>query len=145
MKPRVVIGAMIIKHKKSLSDEATIEEIRENPYLQYFIGNEEFSHERPFDPSLFVTLRKRIGEQEFNEMSQAFIDKIEVIERSPKRKSSKTKSEKTQLEDQGVCLSETETRPQNRGKLILDASVAPQDIRYPTDLELLNTVELSKV
>ena len=41
IKPRVVIGAMIIKHKKSLSDEATIEEIRENPYLQYFIGNRE--------------------------------------------------------------------------------------------------------
>jgi len=138
IKPRVVIGAMIIKHKKSLSDEATIEEIRENPYLQYFIGNEEFSHERPFDPSLFVTLRKRIGEQEFNEMSQAFIDKVEAIERPQKRKSPKTKSEKTQVEDQGVCSSETETRSQNRGKLILDASVAPQDIRYPTDLELLN-------
>ncbi len=99
IKPRVVIGAMIIKHKKSLADEATIEEIRENPYLQYFIGNEEFSHERPFDPSLFVTLRKRIGEQEFNEMSQAFIDKVEAIERPQKRKSSKTKSEETQVED----------------------------------------------
>ena len=99
IKPRVVIGAMIIKHKKSLSDEATIEEIRENPYLQYFIGNEEFSYERPFDPSLFVTLRKRIGEQEFNEMSQAFIDKVEAIERSQKRKSSKTKSEETQVEN----------------------------------------------
>lgn len=35
---RVAIGAMIIKHLKNLSDEATIEEIKENPYLQYFLG-----------------------------------------------------------------------------------------------------------
>ena len=41
---RVVIGAMIIKAKKGLSDEETIEEIKENAYLQYFIGYEEFCY-----------------------------------------------------------------------------------------------------
>jgi len=35
---RIVIGAIIIKHKLSVSDEETVEQIRENPYLQYFIG-----------------------------------------------------------------------------------------------------------
>ena len=34
--PGIVIGSVIIKHMKSLSDEETIEEIRENPYTQYF-------------------------------------------------------------------------------------------------------------
>jgi len=59
---RVVVGALIIKHKQRLSDEETIAAIQENPYLQYFIGYEEFSHKRPFDPSLFVTIRKRLGD-----------------------------------------------------------------------------------
>ena len=31
-----------------------------------------------------------------------------------------------------------EEEPAHRGKLILDATVAPQAIRYPTDLNLLN-------
>ena len=29
-------------------------------------------------------------------------------------------------------------RKKNRGKLLLDATVAPADIKYPTDIELLN-------
>ncbi|WP_348225739.1 transposase [Nitrosomonas sp. Is79A3] len=36
------IGAVIIKHKLSISDEETVEQIRENPYLQYFIGLKGF-------------------------------------------------------------------------------------------------------
>ena len=35
---RMVIGAVIIKHKLTLSDEETVLQIQENPYLQYFIG-----------------------------------------------------------------------------------------------------------
>ncbi|MCP4339899.1 MAG: transposase [Desulfobulbaceae bacterium] len=35
---RLVIGAMIIKHKLNLSDEETLLQIQENPYLQYFVG-----------------------------------------------------------------------------------------------------------
>lgn len=30
---RIVIGAIIIKHKLSVSDEETVEQIRKNPYL----------------------------------------------------------------------------------------------------------------
>ena len=35
-----------------------------------------------------------------------------------------------------------EERPEtsNRGKLLIDATVAPADIKYPTDVDLLNTV-----
>ena len=35
---RLVIGAVIIKHKLCLSDEETVQQIQENPYLQYFVG-----------------------------------------------------------------------------------------------------------
>ena len=67
----------MIKHKKGLSDEETIEEIRENSYLQYFIGLSEFSYERVFDPSLFVTLRRRMGKEVFDRMILAFIERVE--------------------------------------------------------------------
>ena len=136
--PRIVIGALIIKHKKGLSDEATIEEIQENPYLQYFLGYEEFSHKRAFDPSLFVTLRKRIGEEEFFKMNQVFIDRVEALERAPRRRFSQKKGGKSAHKDQSASGSSNGTESQHKGRLILDATVAPQDIRYPTDLDLLN-------
>jgi Transposase domain (DUF772). len=43
----IVIGAVIIKHKLSVSDEETVEQIRENPYLQYFIGLKGFQAQAP--------------------------------------------------------------------------------------------------
>lgn len=52
---RMVIGALIVKHKLCLSDVCTIETIRENPYMQYMLGLAEFTTERIFDPSLFCS------------------------------------------------------------------------------------------
>jgi hypothetical protein len=124
---RIVIGAMIIKEKKRLPDEETIEEIKENAYLQYFLGYEEFSHKAPFDASLFVTLRERLGVEAFEKMTRAFIEKIESVE--------KAKSPKVENKDQDPPVKDEDRR---QGKLILDATVAPQDIRFPTDLDLLN-------
>jgi len=124
---RIVIGAMIIKEKKRLPDEETTEEIRENPYLQYFLGYEEFSHKAPFDPSLFVILRERLGVEAFEKMTRAFIERIEAVEKS--------KAPKVENKNQDPPEKDEDRR---EGKLILDATVAPQDIRFPTDLDLLN-------
>jgi IS5 family transposase len=60
LSPRLVLGALIIKHMKKLDDRGTIEEIQENPYMQFFVGLKEFTTEPVFDPSLFVEIRKRI-------------------------------------------------------------------------------------
>ena len=59
--PRVAIGAMILKHMCNMSDRETVLQIQENMYMQYFIGYSSFSTEEPFDPSLFVEFRKRMG------------------------------------------------------------------------------------
>ena len=56
---RVALGALIIKERLGTSDEETVEQIRENPYLQYFLGYKEYKDEQPFDPSMFVYFRKR--------------------------------------------------------------------------------------
>ena len=58
---RIVLGALIIKHHESLSDEGTIEAIQENLYMQYFLGLSSFKREAVFAPSLFVEIRKRLG------------------------------------------------------------------------------------
>ena len=47
---RMILGAMIIKHKLNLSDAETIEIIRESPYMQYFCGLHEFTDKPIFDP-----------------------------------------------------------------------------------------------
>ena len=131
---RLVIGAIIIKHKKGLPDEEVIPEVQENPYLQYFVGLKEFTHEPIFDPSLFVTLRKRLGTEAFDQFSQKFIDKTKFVEQEKKKKSSGGKTQKSEDNHQTT----QENHSSNQGQLLIDAVVAPQDIKYPTDLDLLN-------
>lgn len=117
---RLVIGAVIIKHKLNLSDEETVLQIQENPYLQYFVGLSSFKDEPPFTPSLFVSIRKRMGETVFSSFEQTIFDSIE--EKKSRTCVGQDKNEKTE----------------NQGKMLVDATVAEQAIRYPTDLSLLN-------
>lgn len=65
---RMIIGAYIIKHRFSLSDEDTIPIIQENPYMQYLCGLSEFTDKPLFDPSLFTTIRKRTTIEEINKL-----------------------------------------------------------------------------
>lgn len=117
---RRVIGAMIIKHKLKLDDRGTVEANKENPYMQWFCGLSAFSTSGIFDASLMVTLRKRIGAEVFEHMNQAILDRVE-----------KPREEKNKAEDGDP--------PMHKGELKIDATVAPQKIAYPTDLDLLNT------
>ena len=54
---RMALGSLIIKEKLGISDWETVEQIKENPYLQYFIGIKSYSNEAPFDPSMLVHFR----------------------------------------------------------------------------------------
>jgi len=60
---RMVIGALIIKHKLTLTDRDTVALISENVYMQYFCGLKSFQSKLPFDASLFVDIRKRLGNE----------------------------------------------------------------------------------
>jgi len=70
---RIVIVAMIIKHKLKLDDRETIEAIRENMYMQYFLGLSEYKYEDVFDRSLFTTLPYRLGAEKFDAMTRQII------------------------------------------------------------------------
>jgi len=160
---RLVIGAVIIKHKLNLSDAETIEQIRENPYLQYFVGYTEYSSGTAFDSSLFVKIRERLGKEEFAEFSQIIIEKAEAQKQKHKetkqtKESKKNKDRKNKLDDKAIppqkeklddlptteskgkaesAAEETEPKTHS-GKLILDATIADQYIKYPTDIDLVN-------
>ena len=58
---RMALGALIIKEKLGITDRETVEQIKENPYLQYFIGISSYNNETPFDSSMLVHFRQRIG------------------------------------------------------------------------------------
>jgi IS5 family transposase len=58
---RMAFGSLIIKEKLMISDEETVAQIRENPYLQYFVGMGSFTDDAPFSPSMMVHFRKRIS------------------------------------------------------------------------------------
>ena len=62
----MVVGALIVKHVKNLSDEKTIQAIQENPYMQYLLGLSKFTEKPVFVPELFVLIRKRLDQDFFN-------------------------------------------------------------------------------
>ena len=141
---RLVIGAVIIKHKLCVSDRETVSQIQENPYLQYFVGLAGYQKDAPFAPSLLVEVRKRMGQGVFDAFHAAVID---ALERSKLKAPARTKPAEGSKDDDddppGAVEPEESVQkdsgePARQGKLILDATVAPQAIRYPTDLSLLN-------
>jgi len=138
----VVIGAVIIKHKLNLSDRETVSQIQENPYMQFFIGLESFSSEKPFDASLFVKIRRRMGQPVFEEFTQTIIDELGSLKEESKPSVSKRNDNEPddQEEDEGKDKADQLTGKDElkQCKLIVDATVADQAIRYPTDVSLLN-------
>ena len=76
---RMALGALIIKEKLGISDLETVEQIRENPYLQYFIGQSNYSNELAFDPSLLVYFCQRIILNLINKMNERMVKKMQEI------------------------------------------------------------------
>lgn len=138
---RLIIGALLIKHKMNLSDEETILAIQENPYMQYFVGLSEFTDRPVFDPTLFVTIRKRLGITDFNDMSVSLL-KIQV-ERAG-IKAEEPLNDKDDFPPGSLSTSDPETEftdsrgRLHKGSLKVDATCADAEVRYPTDIDLLH-------
>lgn len=155
----LVIGAVIIKHKLCLSDVETVQQIQENPYLQYFVGLPGYQQTAPFAPSLFVEIRKRMGATVFEGFHRAIIDAhegkkpLKPSEPKPPTPAQTALSEPVESAEPSAAVekpavsSAAETasqrapesvEPTHQGQLILDATVVEQAISLPTDLSLLN-------
>ena len=118
IKARIAFGSLYIKENENLTDESTVEYISENPYMQYFLGLQEFTSEALFDPSMMVHFRKRFPAERIEEINKRMF--------------------LAQKKEKGPDSGDPPESPPNRGKLVLDATCAPADIRYPSDLSLLN-------
>ncbi len=131
---RLVIGALIIKHTLGLDDRETIETIRENMYIQYFLGLCDYTYQDVFDRSLFTTLRYRMGEDKFDEMTCELIKLADMSKHGQKKQKKQDDTSKTNPENP---VEKNEDIAENKGKLLLDATVADQMIVYPTDFGLV--------
>ena len=113
---RMVVGALIVKHVENLSDEKTIQVIRENPYMQYLLGLPCFTEKPVFVPELFVLIRKRLDEKFFNMLTLMLAE----------ADGSKPTGEDTD-----------EDGHEHGGTLKVDATCCDAEVRYPTDTNLL--------
>lgn len=117
---RMAIAALIIKHKLNLSDEETILTIQENPYMQYMCGLTEYTDNPIFDPSLFVTIRKRITIEDINNLTLELAKKAQSIKKEDDGDNGDADPSVTQPTD-----------------LKADATCADAEMRYPTDIDLV--------
>ena len=104
-----------------------------------------------FDPSLFVDLRKRIGPQQLNEINERIMgitgagkDNESDCHNQPEDNHPVQASLPNETEEQDASMKEvtitiTDVEPvSNKGELLVDATACPQDIKFPTGLNLLN-------
>lgn len=138
----MIIGACIIKHKFNLSDEETIEMIRENPYMQYFCGLTEFTDTPIFDSSLFVTIRKRISIEEINEMTSALLKKGKETNEKQQESNNKESGENNTSQSSSEGDEESEfvdsKGEMHKGVLKMDATYADAEVRYPVDVDIIH-------
>jgi len=127
---RMALGSHLIKEKFCLSDREIVELISESPYLQFFLGMERFEPRAPFDDSMMTWFRKRLTPEMIEEANEYVIRHG----RSDDNDGNGNGGGGSELEEDP---SES-VQPENKGTIIVDATCAPSDIRYPTDVSLLN-------
>ena len=117
---RLALGACIIQSEYGYSDEEITLQIQENPYLQYFCGYPGYDDEKPpFDPSLMVYFRKRLTPEVLGEINEMILQDAKV---------------RQAIEAESKDDNDSEDPPVtggNSGTMIVDATCAPSNIRYP--------------
>jgi len=108
---RLMAGLAILKHTYNLSDEVVCELWLENPYYQYFCGEEFFQHRLPLDRSSMTNWRNRMGEERLQALLQ---------------------------ESLAVATRTGAMKPEDLARVIVDTTVQPKNITFPTDAKLLN-------
>src|ERR1700720_1292375 len=108
---RLMAGLAILKHTYNLSDEVLCELWIENPYYQYFCGEEFFQHRLPLDRSSMAHWRHRMGEERLQALLQ---------------------------ESLAAATKTGAMKPGDLARVIVDTTVQPKNITFPTDAKLLN-------
>jgi transposase len=135
---RMALGALIIKARLGLTDEELVEQIKENPYLQFFIGLGGYQYAAPFDPSMMVYFRKRLPESVVNDCNERIVRHGLNVIRSSGSQGPDDDNGNGGGSTNPAAQPKPSSQQQNQGSLLIDATCAPVDIRHPTDLSLLN-------
>src|SRR5574344_776499 len=116
---RLALGACMIQAEYGFSDEEITLQIQESPYLQYFCGYEAYDDSKPpFDSSSMVYFRKRLTPEILGDINEMIL--------------SRNKIEENDDDDND------NNNDGNSGTMIVDATCAPSQIKYPQDANLLN-------
>lgn len=136
---RMALGSQIIKERYRFSDEMTVEHIAMNPYLQYFIGLTEYRQTAPFDPSMMSRFRQRLTPEMMQDVNDVIIGRKTAEQIANESENHDDDSGDNSPGGGGdVCHEPEAEEAPNEGTLILDATCAPQAIRFATDTSLLN-------
>ena len=125
---RLALGALILQERLGVTDRELVEQIAENPYLQYFLGLTAYHHQAPFHHSLLTTFRKRFTHESLGTINEAIARLIADAQPT---------TEAPPTPDLVDVKGEDKPAPP-KGQLLIDATCVPADITYPTDLKLLN-------
>ena len=119
---RLALGCLIIQARYQYPDRELVEQLKENPYYQYFIGLPGYQEKAPVDASTLVLFRKRLTADILREANEYLLE------------------EQEEEQDDGPSAPGGGGTGEegNSGTLILDATCSPVDIRYPQDFDLLN-------
>jgi hypothetical protein len=109
--------------------------IREHPYIQYFLGYADYRYDISLDPSLLTHFRKRFPADVVAQVNRWVVDAARA-QASDEENDDEEGSAGGSVPDEPAVDSAHES--ENHGTLIIDASCAPQDIQYPTDIRLLH-------
>ena len=108
---RLMAGLAILKHMYDLSDEVLCDRWIENPYCQYFCGEEFFQHRLVFDRSSLTRWRQRMGEEKLQALLQ---------------------------ESLAVATRTEAMKPSDLARVVIDTTVQPEAVTFPTNVKLLN-------
>ncbi len=131
---RLALGALILKARLGVTDRELVEQIAENPYLQYFLGLTTYQHEAPFHHSLLTTFRTRFTHDSLGTINEAIAQLI--VDAQSTKDLSPTKE--APLNTTRINVKEDDEPTPPKGQLLVDATCVPADITYPTDRKLLN-------
>lgn len=136
---RMAFGLNYIQPRRlGFSVRETVELITESAYLQFFLGLSGFQHLPPFDPSMMVHFRKRIGPnliKNYNDMTRAnSIEAFTELLAFCTEPETGVDNNKYQSIEEGPSFMPPCGNPTgNWGIIICDAPCIPDDIPYPVD------------
>lgn len=135
---RLALGSLIIQTKYQYSDRELVEQLTENPYYQYFIGLPGYQEEPPIDASTLVLFRKRLKADVVMEANEYILASTKANTTEPENNDDDHNPPTSGGGTSESDASATVDTVDNQGTLILDATCAPSNIRYPQDFSLLN-------